>query len=266
MRVTRKNGRIYRQAIYESEQQFEVMVGTQLSVMFSDFHVASFKPDVVGDEGGRRRPDLVLVDKSYRAWIVVEVELAHHSLEAHVYPQMSVLATGHWDDVHAVQLASACPMMDPHRISELVAYVPPKVVVVVNSRSVLGKGWNRLRTDLGVELMFLEEYQIDGEEPVLLMSGYEPEVRAERLAFAKKDRMLNALMCRPPRFIADRRVRLEYEGVLSEWEVIHTVDLTMLLPLARIVLEERRNYEIIVGLGGALLLRPCRTNARGVIA
>jgi hypothetical protein len=38
-------------------------------------------------EYGSKKPDLALIDRDYRAWWVVEVELAHHSLHHHVLPE-----------------------------------------------------------------------------------------------------------------------------------------------------------------------------------
>lgn len=100
-----RNHMVYEPILYDNEAHFEEIAKKQFAETFDQFLVVDFKPLVLGDQGIRRRPDIALVHRQYQMWIVVEVELEHHSLDHHVFPQMQVLASGAYDDSHADYLA-----------------------------------------------------------------------------------------------------------------------------------------------------------------
>lgn len=258
MSVLIRNHLVYERVFYGNEAHFEDIAKKLFAEIFEKFLVIDFKPLVVGDQGIRRRPDIALVHRHYRMWVVVEVELEHHSLNQHVFPQMEALATGAYDDTHADKLAQACSEIDSERMRDLIAFEPPQIMTLVNSRSVLDKGWEVLESDLRVNLTFLEVYRAETGDSIFNLSGYIPQIRPERIVGAKKHRFMNALVCSKPNAIPGAHgasIRMYYDGKPYFWKVLKTVDSAVLMPNPTLSLRKDRNYEILRADGGNLVLR-----------
>ena len=258
MSILIRNNIVYEQVFYDYEAHFEDIAKKQLSDIFGEFLVLDFKPVVLGDQGIRRRPDLALIHRRYRMWVVVEVELEHHSLEHHVFPQMQALASGTYDITHADHLVQASTDIDQARANYLVTYIPPQIMTLVNSRSVLGKGWEVLESDLQVKLTFLETYRAGTGDSIFCLSGYTPHIKPEHIAGAKKHRMMNALVCAKADAIpvaTGAILLMHFEGRPIHWHVIKTADSAVLMPKPSLTLKEDRNYEIRRSDDGQLMLR-----------
>ena len=258
MNVLIRNRKIYEQVFYDNEGHFEDIAKKQLAEVFDEFIVLDFKPLVLGDDGVRRRPDLALIHRRYLMWVVVEVELEHHSLDHHVFPQMQALASGAYELAHADYLAQKCSKIDLERAKDLVTYIPPQVMTLVNSRRVLEKGWEILESDLRVRLTFLETYRSEIGDSIFCLSGYIPQIKSERIAGAKTHRMINALVCRNPDSIpvaASATLRMYVEGRPIDWQVLKTADSALLIPRPSFTLRRDRNYEILRAENGNMLLR-----------
>src|SRR4051794_22105245 len=83
------------------ERDFESLVVDRAASLFPDWLTVPFRETVIDDSQVGKRPDLALIDKDYRSWWVVEVELAHHSLNDHVLPQVQVFKQGRYGRRHA---------------------------------------------------------------------------------------------------------------------------------------------------------------------
>lgn len=258
MRTLIHNHKVYEQMFYDNEEHFEDIAKKQLTEILNDFIVAKFKALVLGDEGIRRRPDLALVHRKYLMWVVVEVELEHHSLDHHVYPQMQALASGNYDTDHAEYLAKSNEEIDLLKVRDLVAYLPPRVMTVVNSRRVLDKGWEILESDLQVNLTFLEVYRSESGNSIYSLSGYTPHINPERIVGVKTHAFMNALFCSKPDAIpvaSSDTLRMLFEGVPIDWQVLKTADSAVLIPRRSVLLRKDRNYEILRAEAGHLVLR-----------
>ena len=54
-----------------------------------------FKANIfASSEYGNKQADLVFINRDYTDWVVVEVELSHHSLNSHVFPQAYTFKNG----------------------------------------------------------------------------------------------------------------------------------------------------------------------------
>lgn len=253
-----RNHQLYEKVFYNNERHFEDIVKKQLAEILDDFIVIDFKKLVLGDEGIRRRPDLALIHRKYKMWVVVEVELEHHSLHRHVFPQMQALASGNYDYSHAKRMAEATEKIDLASAKNMVAYVPPRVVTLVNSRGVLKKGWNILESELQVNLTFLEVYRSDIGDSIFSLSGYTPQINPERIVGVKTHAFMNALFCANPDSIplaSSGLLRMQFEGVPTNWQVLKTADSAVLIPNRSLALRKDRNYEILRAENGNLVLR-----------
>lgn len=113
--------------MYESEYEQSIL---RYSVdLFPGYVCVPFKATVQSDIGNVQA-DLVLVDRDYRGWTIVEVELEHHPLMGHVEPQMRKLINGRYTDAHASAIALASEDLDEERVRRLVANVPPEFLVI----------------------------------------------------------------------------------------------------------------------------------------
>lgn len=253
-----RNRMSYEQIFYDNERHFADIAKKHLVDILPDFHVVDFTPFVLGNDGIRRRPDLALVHRRHQMWVVVEVELEHHSLEHHVLPQMQALTTGIYEVTHAEYLSKACPDIEIDRAKELVTYTSPQIATLVNSRGVKKKGWAILETDLQVKLMFLEIYRSKTDDTIFSLSGYIPHIAPQRITGAKTHGMLNALVCPNPDAIsvsADGELRMYADDRPTYWRVLKTADSAVLIPKQPLTLRRDRNYEIRQAEDGHLLLR-----------
>jgi hypothetical protein len=76
-------------AVYEAE--YQAIIVAQARHLFPDYAVVKFDT-IVESERGNGKADLALIDRRYRFWWVVEIELSTHSLGGHVLPQVQILS------------------------------------------------------------------------------------------------------------------------------------------------------------------------------
>lgn len=240
------DGELYEQVLYAQESHFESLVEKQLKVLLPDFHVLPFKMFVQGDEGIRRKPDLVLIHKEFGVWAVVEVELAHHSLQQHVFPQIKCFSTGAYDVEHAEYLSNKAPELALSELTKMLRYVEPRVMVVVNSKEVMDRGWSRLADELGAKMTFVESYRSPRDRVIFQVDGYLPRIRATLIARARKHEMINVLQCRPSTYFERHPgdLTIYYDERPMIWRTFVTADSALLTPCSPIEIERRRNYEV----------------------
>ena len=247
---------IYEPVLYDQESHFERIVRSQLAILLPDFYIVPFKIFVQGDEGLRRKPDLAIIHREFGTWAVVEVELAHHSLDRHVYPQMQCFSTGLYDQGHAEYLCRINQELSVENVLYMIKYVEPKLIVIVNSTDVLNRGWGRLSQELGVKLAFLETFRSNRDRAIFRFDGYLPTVNPMRVAGARKHRMINALRCQPIAFFEKRpnELTIYVEDRPVRWRQFATADTVLLTPKTPIELTSSRNYEITQSTDGRLNL------------
>ncbi len=113
------------------EADFEAEVVKVLSCLHPDYFCGVFAGTFLL-EGERRTADLALLHKSLSHWFVVEVELAGHSLEHHVLPQVRCLRYGEPEQSCATSLIRAFRGMGTEQADSILRYIPRFVAVVSN--------------------------------------------------------------------------------------------------------------------------------------
>ena len=113
------------------EIDFEAEVVKALTCLFPDYWCGVFAGTFVL-EGERRSADLALIHKSLSHWFVVEVELAGHSLDRHVLPQVRCFRYGEPDQTCVSSLLAAFPALTREQANALLMYIPRYVTVVGN--------------------------------------------------------------------------------------------------------------------------------------
>jgi len=136
--------RVNTASLYENE--FEQLLIANAQHLVPLFKVCPFKVIVESDEGAAKA-DLAFIDNGYREWIVVEVELSHHSFYGHVLPQARRLRLGVYDERHAVYLSRQDASLEAVRLPDMVKGKQPRVLVLANE---IDPEWEReLRAYLG---------------------------------------------------------------------------------------------------------------------
>lgn len=227
---------LYRDARFERvashswlESEYEDLVLQRAADIFPRWNAVRFNAAVTLD-GVTKKPDLALVDQHYRQWWVVEVELAHHSLTAHVLPQVEVFAGGRYAARHADWIADHNPGLDRDRLTQMMLGEPPGVLVVVDTAV---PKWERELAAGGIHLSLVEPFSDLHGEYLLRVNGFQPEppgafltrcVRATGLA--RMWTVESPATLPPPD--EDSSYVISHDGVPTRWHRVALTDSVML--------------------------------------
>ena len=155
------------------EADYENVVISNADILFPQWIVVPFKTNVIGDDGTVKQPDMALIDRSYRRWCVIEVELAHHSLVRHVLPQVEAFRTATYGDEHAAYIHSKDPALDLERLKEMVRSEPPEILVIVDRPDTT---WKPMLREIDVSLSIIEPFRGPGTQVLLRVNGELPDL------------------------------------------------------------------------------------------
>jgi len=197
--------------------------------LFPGLLTLPFKPTVVYDNQART-PDLALIEPDYSAWWVGEVELAHHSLEGHVAPQVEVLARATYGDAEAAWLADREGHLDRALLRQMMRGAQPRILVVVNAPC---PDWvPRLRPD--AEVMVVEPFRSEHDRYIFRQNGFEVTVGGSTVSICRADhQMPRMLVVDSPAAVLSRNedpLQIDHAGTESIWHVISAQDRVWLSP------------------------------------
>jgi hypothetical protein len=132
------NTSIYHPVIAD-EGRFEAQLNHFAPHCFPDYHWINFKC-VVDSPTGKVHADAALVARDYSRWIVVEVELAKHSWDYHILPQLSKLLVGFYNSSHRQTLLSASADLTPQGLAKLDIY-HPEFALIIDVLSPQARSW-----------------------------------------------------------------------------------------------------------------------------
>ena len=182
-------------------------------------------------------PDLVLIDKSYRDWYVVEVELEHHSLLHHVLDQVTSMHHGEYNEKHADYLLSQCETLDESRLKELVRQHPHTMVIVPVSKV----SWKESLYQFKTLVMTIEVWKNDRRDSILKIDGDVPKDHDQ--SFVSEIEIDRAL----PRLLkvkniaglpATGEIEIEIDGSTSYWTILNIGNGKWLNPVSKSPLPE----------------------------
>ena len=236
---------------YESEFQ-DIIIGRADS-LFPDYYVVSFNA-LVESEDGRRRPDLALIDRNYRYWWVVEVEMAHHSLYGHVIPQVEVFARGKYGQEHCDHLISRCNELNPVDLADMIKGAQPRVVVLVN-RSV--PDWIEPIHGLDGIVTIVEVFRSGRNQHILRIDGEYPTRSAVNvLSMCNLDNtMARLLQIDSPAALgvgSGDQISIRFQGGITIWSRLDSADKVWLIPSGRNPLSANQSYRILKDADGGM--------------
>lgn len=240
------------------EAQFEQIVIDQARFLYPEYHVVPFKVSVVSDDDAAK-PDLALIDKYYRFWWVVEVEMAHHSFEQHVIPQVRTLSRAYYRDAEAAHLCSKCSLLDLDQCKDMMKGKQPRVLVILNAPK---PDWIKPLNDFNAIVAVLQIFRSEKNVQIYRVNGEHPAMSPDVLSECCFDRLLpRMLLIESPAGVGvpkGGRTKVYYENTVSEWERIDAQDKVWFSPIKANPLSTAYSYELLRNADGTLTLRERR--------
>jgi hypothetical protein len=241
------------ESIYEKD--FERLLLAQAEALYPSYRLVPFKR-TVQSRAGTGIPDLALIDKEYRSWWVVEVELGHHPLRQHVEPQVEIFTTAAYGESEAAFLAAKNHELDYAALREMMRGAPPRVLVLVN-RAV--PSWASSLSQWGALTGVVEMFRSARNNVILRINGEHPQDLGGFLSICRADPyMPRSLIVDSPaalRVGAGEVLRIEIEDGVSEWTRLDSKDRVWLIPLDRCPLPSGRKTFVLSRRGdGSLFL------------
>lgn len=170
------------------EGTFEAEVVKALTCLMPDYLCGVFAGAFIL-EGERRVSDLALVHKSLSHWFVIEVELAGHSFEQHVLPQVRCFRYGSPEDSCITSLVNAFSVFTRDQASSLLSHIPRFVAVVGNLPDPV---WTTKLNAVDVQHLTVSVYKDRNGKSAHEVEG-RLTVRTESLGFARFSSIDNCL-------------------------------------------------------------------------
>ena len=236
-----------------TEIDFENLIVAQAENLFPDYQTVPFKA-TVESEDGRRKPDLALIDRSYRYWWVVEVEMAHHSLRHHVIPQVEVFSRGKYGQGHCDYLYDKCNTLDYPALTDMIKGAQPRVLVVVNESV---PSWREPIHRLDGLVTVVELFRSSRNQHILRINGdYPAGTDVSILSTCRLDDMIPRLLrIDSPAALgmtSGESVEIRLDGRLTIWSRLDSAKEVWLAPSGRNPLVAKCDYVIVRDLEGNL--------------
>jgi hypothetical protein len=234
------------------ESDFERVVIDRGNLVFPDFFVVPFKT-TVSSEDDSAKADLALVERNYRAWWVVEVELGNHSFESHVLPQVRTLARASYGEDEGKALCANRPELELQRVLDMVKGKQPRVLVIVDAER---KEWVQPLRSLEAELLVLQMFRSDRNEHVFRIDGHLPSSPISVVSGCSFDNLVpRFLVVHSPALLgvaAGKILSIRFGKYMTEWQRIDSQDKVWLAPARQNPLPRSETYQIVKSEDGLL--------------
>ncbi len=239
--------------VYESV--FEGIVKAHSSHLWPRFHAVRFKTTVYGDEDAAK-PDFALIERGYREWWVVEVEMEHHSLEGHVIPQIRTLAQAAYGRDEAAKLCEGCADLELAKVVDMLKGRQPRVLVVVNKPR---PEWIKPLAKYDACLAVFEIFRSERNEYMFRVNGEHPVGPSEIISLCRFDPLIPRwLVVDSPAGLgipAQGSIQISYRDHLTEWQRLDVSDKVWLHTVGPNPLSEEYDYEILLRGDGQFMFR-----------
>jgi len=236
-----------------SEIEFEAEVHKALNCLMPNYWCRVFAGSFV-HEGVRKMSDLVMVHRDLSHWIVIEVEIAGHSLDGHVLPQVRCLRFGEPADTCIASLMNAFPEFSEHQAKSFLANVPRSAMVIANVRDPI---WLHALRGLDTELLTVSIYEGSDGRRAYELEG-KVSVRQESLGFAQFSAVYKSIKVPKKCKLPTGLIQIEDQfGNVGDWTVTEDEDTFWLTKnLGPALLPHNGYVQLIRNLDGRISLRP----------
>ena len=224
------------------EKDFENSILRYSKDLFPGYICVPFNK-TVNSEYGASQADLALIDYQYRDWIVVEVELEHHSLSGHVEPQLRRLSSGKYDEQHALALCAANSSLEVSRVTSMVKSNYPGFLVLSTSYD---PRWVTELSNMGVRLAAIKIFMSRTGQRVVAVEGELPRSQEEKIASRIMfEPIMRGMKVESPGILPDSAtVDLVYQSYVTTWRIVKAQKATHIFPNGVLDLDSRKKYAI----------------------
>jgi hypothetical protein len=238
-----------------SETQFEDLLIQNPDVFRASSWMVRFKKTIYSAEGSARA-DLAIIDRDYREWFVVEVEMARHSLYGHVLPQVRTLRDGFYGQAEADYLAERLPAANSARVADLVRGKSPRIVVIADRAS---QDWGKVLAGADIDFMTLEVFKSELNAYIFSVDGGLPQRAHDLVSYCAIHPMLpRQLIVESPASLgiaANERLAVLWEGQVIEWVRMDSGDSCYLRTRGPVQLKTGIRYALLSMENGQIELR-----------
>jgi hypothetical protein len=216
-------------ALYETE--IENIVMQQAPLIFPDYYLIPFKKLVFDDfEGGKA--DFALIEKTYRDWWVVEVEMSDHHLYNHVIPQVRTLSNAIYGITIAEYFCSQSSELNLQSLRDMLKGSQPKVLVIINTSK---PEWITPLERYNAKIMVFEMFRSSQGRHIFRLNGSYPHADLETVSDCYFDHQIpNFLIIKSPAKLgisSGEKVTIRYKNWVSEWQRLDSKEMVWLFPV-----------------------------------
>ena len=167
-----------------SENYFSTVIQNFAEAIFPFHFCFPFEVDMyyLGD---KVRPDLILIEKEYRDWWLVEVELERHSWLAHIQVQIDKILNAEISKNHINKLSMHGDKLDLKRLEKLMTTVRHKTLVIVDSEP---KSWMEELQSTEARLMTVQVYRNAQNEHIIRCDTDLPKTGSPIISYLQPSR------------------------------------------------------------------------------
>jgi hypothetical protein len=164
-----------------SENYFSTVIQNFAEAIFPFHHCFPFEVDMyyLGD---KVRPDLILIEKNYRDWWLVEVELERHSWLSHIQAQIDKILNADITETHIKKLDKFSGILDLGRLNKLMSTVNHKTLVIVDSEP---KAWMEDLQSTDARLMTVQVYRNATNDHIIRCDTDLPQTGSPIISYLK---------------------------------------------------------------------------------
>jgi hypothetical protein len=158
------------------------------------------------------RPDLVLIDREYFEWVLVEVEKFSHSWSSHVSPQLEKFRSARVGDREVASIAEIAPDLDLSRLRSLVLNATPRILVVCNGTP----AWSDHFLTSDAELMVVRPMRNERLELVMYADRQFQRRHVDKVSYLEIPK--DGALIRWYRIVTPNRMKLSECAYLAQFE------------------------------------------------
>ena len=238
-----------------AEAEFESLLIQNAELLRPNSVIVPFKKTVYSPENSARA-DLAMISNDYRDWVVVEVEMSHHSLYGHVIPQVRTLREASYTREYAAYICKKSPSLDEEKLDIMMRGEPPDVLVIVNKPD---EEWQRELRRYGVSMMVFEIFRSVLNKTIFVVDGEPPKLAQNflsELSFGFLPRCL--LLSSPAALPIEPGVQFPIlvDEQITYWERFHTATEAYLTPVGTLPIPPGRRYALTQSNSGEYMINP----------
>jgi len=238
-----------------TESDYEQSVIRYAENLFPGYLCVPFN-ELVESPHGQSRADLALIDRRYRGWVVVEVELDHHSLSRHVEPQLRRLSNGRYEDRHAQAMCRMNSLLDPLKTEVMVRSAAPEFMVIVPREMT---EWRTTLSNMGIKLTTLQVFASRTGKRVVQQAGDKPREWEDEILtrLLRNDGFAaRGLRVESPGCLTNlAQVSIISDGQITTWRVVRTKSQMFIFPDGRFEPQQDGGLALTADNDGNFILR-----------